>query len=105
MPTPRQYRTNADRQRAYRRRQQQARTEEMQSKGLPASSPISTMPSLQRWTKLLDHAKTTLETLRDEMQEYHDDRTEEWQESDRAEALQARIEAIEEALNNLAEAE
>ncbi len=39
----------------------------------------------------------------DEMQQYHDDRSEVWQESDKAEAFLERIEAIREAHDSITE--
>jgi hypothetical protein len=41
-----------------------------------------------------DQAATLLQTLHDEMETYHDDRSEDWQESDRGEEFTASIEAI-----------
>jgi hypothetical protein len=42
-----------------------------------------------------------MEQTRDEMQAYFDDRSEQWQESERGETLQERIEALETVLSDL----
>ncbi len=94
MPTPRQYATRADRQRAYRQRQSQARTDEQAAKGLPPLPAIPTMPGKARWEAMRDQAATLLETIRDEMQAYHDDRTEQWQESEKGEEFTTKMEAV-----------
>lgn len=105
MPRPRytEDRTlsRAEIQKAYRERQKQAREQELQKKGLPATRPIPTMPDTPRWNALLDAARVHMETARDEMQAYFDDRSEEWQEGDRGQALQERIEQIGTALEAL----
>jgi hypothetical protein len=93
--------SNAEKQKAYRERQKQARTLELQQKGMPASSPIPTMPAAPRWKALLEAARANMETARDEMQAYFDDRSEEWQEGDRGQAMQERIEQLETALDAL----
>ena len=59
------------------------------------------MPGTARWTALLATATAALETIRDEAQAYHDERTERWKETDRAEQLTATVEAIEAALDEL----
>lgn len=94
MPIPRQYATRADRQRAYRQRQAEARTAEQTTKGLPPLPAIPTMPGKARWEAMQAQITTLLETLRDEMQAYHDDRTEQWQESEKGEEFITKIEAV-----------
>ncbi len=93
MARSRKYATAADRQSAYRARQRNKRIE-------PTGSPrISAIPSTARWTKLLAQATTPLETLKDEMQSYFDERSENWQESERGIAFAERIELVEAALD------
>lgn len=101
MPTPRQYNNNADRQKAYRERQQKAREAELQAKGLPAAPAIPTMPGTARWNALLEQALRAIETCSEEMQTYYDDRSEQWQESDKGQEFQERIEQIAEEAENL----
>jgi hypothetical protein len=102
MPTPRRYADAAQKQRAYRLRQAEARRTEQAAKGLPPAPAIPTLPSTSRWQALLEQARLALQTARDEMQAYHAARSAAWQESERAEALAERIEALERALDELA---
>lgn len=101
MPLTEKQRTQtAERQRRFRERQA-ARDKATESAGLPAPRQISTMPSTARWNALLEAGRGKIEQLRDEMQEYFDERTEEWQESDRGTEMQERLERLEEALTAL----
>ena len=101
MPTPKQYSTSAQRQRAYRQRQQQARLSERQEKSLPVAPAIATLPGERRWQALLEHAHAVLACVHSEMQTYYDERSDVWQESQRAEALLERIESIETLMADL----
>ena len=58
---------------------------------------VATLPGNARWRALLGHAHLLLLTVQEEMQEYHDQRTETWQESDRGEVFRERLEAIQAA--------
>ena len=93
--------SDAEKQKAYRERQKQAREQELQQKGMPASRPIPSMPDTPRWNALLDAARANIETARGEMQTYFDERSEEWQEGDRGQTMQERIEQLETALDAL----
>jgi hypothetical protein len=95
MPTPRKYATSADKHRAYRERQAAARQAERAAKGLPTTPSIPTMPGTARWEALIAGALSTLEASRDAMQVYFDERSENWQESERGEELRERIETLE----------
>jgi hypothetical protein len=101
MPTPRQHPDHAARQRAYRARQAQARRDELQTKGLPPSPPIATLPSRARWLALLAQARLALESVRDEVQAYYEDRSERWKEGDRAAVLTDHLDALEQVLGDL----
>jgi hypothetical protein len=101
MPQARQYADNAAKQRTYRARQADARRSEQSAKGLPPAPPLSTLPSQARWQALLARAMCYLETLRDELQAYHDARSETWQEGERAAAFLEQIESLEQALEAL----
>jgi hypothetical protein len=103
MPTPRQHTDNAAKQRAYRKRQATARTAELQAKGLPNTAPIPTMPSEARWTAATTHAYETLNTVLAERQAYYNERSEQWQESDKGDEFQRRIDALESIVSDLAE--
>jgi hypothetical protein len=101
MPQPRQYPDAAAKQRAYRDRQAQARTAERQAKGLPAAPAIPTLPSRARWQALVAQARLWVQTARDELQGYFDDRSEAWQEGERAAVLQERLDQLEVVIDDL----
>ncbi len=101
MPQQRRYQDNAAKQRAYRARQAQGRREEQQVKGLPSAPPLPTLPSRARWQALLIQARLALETVRDEMQTYYEDRSEAWQQGERAATLAEQIDQLEVVLNEL----
>ena len=101
MSQHRQYPDAAAKQRAYRARQTQARLAEQQAKGLPPAPPLPTLPSRARWQALLEGARLFLETARDEMQAYYDDRSAAWQEGERAAALQDHLDAVTQTLDDL----
>jgi hypothetical protein len=101
MPQHRQYTDNAAKQRAYRARHDQGRLADQQAKGLPPAPPLPSLPSRARWQALLDQARLFLETTRDEMQTYYDDRSEAWQEGERAAALADRLDSLGQVLDAL----
>ena len=66
--------------------------------GLPAAT------GYPRWRQAMRQAHTLITVVQDEMQSYHDERSERWQESDRADDFRDRIESlsdIEQALTEL----
>jgi hypothetical protein len=90
MPTPKQYENRAARQRAYRQRLAAAlRAERAAAPKIPARF------GKRRWAALIDAGHAMLETARDEMQDYYDERSETWQEGERAEEMQTTIDALE----------
>jgi hypothetical protein len=97
MPTPRKHKDRAHRQRAYRQRQKEARIIELQAKNMPPLASIPTMPSTARWRALVQMAADLLETAQEEMESYRDDRSEGWQDSEKADEFQERIDRIVEA--------
>lgn len=101
MPTPRKYASDADRQRAFRERRKRAIADELARKGLPPVPVLSTVPGERRWAALIEQARASLQTVCEEMQAYYDDRSEQWQESERAAAMQERKDAIEGILADL----
>lgn len=101
MPQPRRYADNAAKQRAYRARQAQARQEELRAKGLPPRAPLPTMPSHARWDGLVQQARQALALVRDEMQTYAEDRSEAWQESERAAAFLEYLDHVQAVLDDL----
>jgi hypothetical protein len=94
-------RTNAERQAAWRRRQGAARASERAAKGLPGAPVLATMPGTARWQALIEQARAALETARDEMQAYFDDRSETWQDGERGEAMQERLDALDAILSDM----
>ncbi len=103
MPTAQIYATNADRQRAHRARQKQAIAAALAAKGLPQAAPLLTMPSTARWAALVAAAAAALETVQQEMEQYAEDRSEKWQESERAEEHAERLELVIAALEAVQE--
>ena len=98
MPTPRKHANHAQRQRAYIERQKAAQLAASAAKNTPARAAIPTMPSTARWRALAKQAQTILNALHSEMEDYRDERSEEWQESQKAGAFQEVIERVAEAL-------
>ena len=74
-------------------------------KGLPARPVIPTMPGNTRWSAMIQQAHMLLCAVVDEMQNYHDDRSEQWQDSAKAEDLLARLESLQETMARLQEVE
>jgi hypothetical protein len=101
MPQPRRYTDQAARQAAYRARQAQARHQEQEAKGLPATAALPTLPSRARWQALLTQARHALQTAADEMQAYYDARSPAWQDGERAAALQERLDTVAQMLEDL----
>lgn len=105
MPQPRKYDNRAAQQAAYRKRQTISQQQMLSQKGLPPLPPLPTIPGQARWRAMMGQAQTLLSQATEEMQSYHDERSEPWQESAKAEELLARIEHLQEAMAQLEEAE
>jgi hypothetical protein len=88
------YASAAARQAAYRARCEKARQDALRRKGLPALPAIATLPGWARWNASLAAAQGLLQQVSQEMQDYYDARTENWQESERGEEFTARQEAV-----------
>jgi hypothetical protein len=101
MPSPRKYEGAAARQRAYRKRAEAARLAERELKGLPCAPAIPTMPSKARWRAMIIEARALLAGMEREIQDYIDDRSEAWQESEPAEHLEECRQAVEDAIDSL----
>lgn len=91
----------AARQQRFRRRQADARRAEQQAKGLPPLPAIPTMPGNARWSAMIEQAHTLLSEAVVEMQNYHDVRSEQWQDSAKAEDLLATMERLQESMDAL----
>lgn len=105
MPQPRKYENRAAQQAAYRKRQTLAQQQMLSQKGLPPLPTLPTIPGQARWRAMIGQAQTLLCQAAEEMQSYHDERSEPWQESAKAEALLARMEYLQEAIAQLEAAE
>ena len=101
MPQPRKYETRAQQQAAYRKRRAVSDRELLARKGLPPLPAIPTMPGNARWRAMIEQAHMLLSEAIDEMQNYHDDRSEQWQDSDKAEDLLAKVEQLQETMSQL----
>ncbi len=101
MPQPRKYATRADQQAAYRQRRIASEQALLSQKGLPALPAIPTLPGKARWSAMIAQAHSLLVEAVVEMQSYHDARSAEWQESAKAEELLAKVEQLQETLEQL----
>lgn len=90
--------TNAQRQARWREKQKQALAQELARKNIPGPPALSTVPGRSRWIALLAQAQAALETVRSEMENYIGERSDTWQESDRAAELQEKLDQVAEAL-------
>jgi hypothetical protein len=90
--------TPADKQRAYRDRLKQRAAGQ-----LPAAPILTNIPPERRWKALQEQARTALQTMIEEMEAYRDERSETWQDSERGESFQERIEALETVITELDE--
>jgi hypothetical protein len=101
MSEPRKYLTNADRQRAWRQRQQTAQQQQLSQRGLPPLPALPTLPGTPRWNAALAMAQALVATVSQEMTDYSEQRSERWHESERAEEFSERLEAIAELSSQL----
>jgi len=101
MPQPRKYANRADQQAAYRQRRIVSDRALLAQKGLPALPAIPTMPGNARWNAMIAQAHRLLSEALVEMQDYHDDRSQEWQDSSKAEDLLAKLEHLQETVDQL----
>ena len=104
MPQPKIHASEAARQAAFRVRREQSRQSALTAKGLPALPAIPSMPGWPRWNASFAHAHELIAESLSQMQDYFEDRSESWQDSDRGEEHQekiASVEAVLEALSDL----
>jgi hypothetical protein len=90
--------TPAEKQRAYRDRLKQRAAGE-----LPAAPILTNIPPERRWKALQEQARNALQTMLDEMEAYRDERSDTWQESERGEAFQERMDTLEGFIGELDE--
>ena len=101
MPQLRKYESRAEQQAAYRQRKILAEQAALSQKNLPPLPAIPSMPGHARWKAMLLLAHQLLSGAAAEMQDYHLDRTEQWQESSRAEEMLDKIESLNELADEL----
>jgi hypothetical protein len=101
MPQPRKYANRADQQAAYRQRRIASDRQLLAQKGLPPLPAIPTMPGNARWRAMIAQAHLLISEAVVEMQDYHDDRSEQWQDSTKAEDLLAKLERLQETMDQL----
>jgi hypothetical protein len=94
MPQTTKYLTNAARQAAYRKRQKEVRTQEQTQQGLPALPAIPSLPGAARWSAALLLASQLLASTVSEMADYHQARSERWQESERGQTFAERLDEL-----------
>lgn len=94
MPQERKYANRSEQQAAYRIRLKHQQELLLASKGLPLLPTIPTIAGRVRWKAMIIYAHSLLTNAGQEIQEYIDDRSEEWQESEKAEALIERMDEI-----------
>ena len=95
MPRTRKYQTNGERQAAYRRRYAQA------GKITQASEPIASAPGRRRWKAMVNKASVLLDCAIREMQDYFDQHSDQWPESQAGESLTEMLESVQDALATL----
>jgi enamine deaminase RidA (YjgF/YER057c/UK114 family) len=103
MPQPKEYRSNADRQAAYRRRRKEAHAALQSAKGLPPLPAVATMPGWRRWRQVLEQFEQALSEAHEQMQRYYDDRSDDWIESEKADEFTEKMEAVEELIDQIAD--
>lgn len=101
MPQPKVHASAAARQSAYRARREKARQMSLAAKGLPPLPAIATLPGWSRWNASFTAAAALVAESLSEMQGYFDDRSEGWQEGERGEEHQEKMDAVEAALDAL----
>ena len=106
MPQPRKYESPAAKQAAYRARKQTIAAARVAAGFSPFPSPSPTASLQYRaWRATIAQANAALERVYEEVNEWMQERSERWQESDRGFALQADYERLEAVLESLAELE
>ena len=103
MHQPRQTKSNAERQAAFRRRRSETHAALEAAKGLPPLPAIATIPGWRRWRRLLAQTEDALRNAHEQMQSYYDERSDDWLESDKAEQFTERMDAVEELIDNVVE--
>ena len=100
MPTPRKHANNAERQAAYRSRRS-LRSQSQLITQIPASegSQVSSKPSYRQWRAKIVEARSLIESIKEQMELYYDERSEQWQQSEQGEKHSETMELIEEIVS------
>ena len=100
MPRPSKYPDAAAKQAAYRARQQD-RLNALLKGEAPPPPAIGNMPAEARWTQQRQQAAQLLTQVRDEMQGYFDERSDQWRDNERGQVMQERITALDDLITEL----
>jgi hypothetical protein len=103
MPQPKIHASNAARQAAFRARREQTRQKELAAKGLPSLPSIPSLPGWARWNASFQAAHELISYSLSEMQDYFEDRSENWQESERGGSHQEKITSVEAVVDALSD--
>ena len=103
MPQPKKHNSHAERQAAYRKRQRQELAARLEDKGLPPLPAISTIPGHPRWNQAMSNIEAQMMRIQAEMEFYYHERSERWQESDRATEFEQKMDDLREALDLVTE--
>lgn len=101
MPQTRKYLSGKDRQAAYRARLAAARRQELTDRGLPPLPPLAVMPGRARWNAAVRRSLQLLAMVRDEMEDYYEERSEAWQQSERGGAHEDRMDGLDALITDL----
>ncbi len=104
MPQPRMYNSHAERQAAYRKRRQEELGEHLKRKGLPPLPRAKTnVAGHTRWQASMSMVEAQMMRVEAEMEAYYDDRSERWQQGERAEAFEQKLTDLRAALELVTE--
>lgn len=102
MPQPKRHQSAAAKQRAYRQRLEAKFGASACPGQTPKASPVPLIPSTARWRSMREQAMGLLGILKTEMENYLADRSDNWQESEKGETFQEKLDLLQEALDVLA---
>jgi hypothetical protein len=95
--------SHAQRQAAYRKRQREAIAAHLDQKGLPPLPAVSTIPGRARWLQAMCNIEAMMMRIEAEMEAYYDERSERWQQSDKAQEFDQKLEDLRAALELVTE--
>lgn len=95
MTRKRQYQSNGERQAAYRRRCAQTTDVEIIAQ---TTVTIPSLPGRRKWKAMIKAASVLLDCAATEMQDYFDQHSEAWQDSQAGESLAEMLESVQEVL-------